>query len=185
MAHGHRRRGRKLSAGKLPLGTFFDQLETDKVARIEGTAVFLTRTRTEAPPLLLWHVRQNRCLYEDVLIVTVITALIPRVPVEDRFTVAEERPRVWRVLMRSGFMERLSLDDMLPALRDAGCGIDLDKVVYYVGHETIVRARPGQRRLGALTERLFAAMERNQAHLTDVFGLPSDRVVEIGRHIEL
>ena len=173
-----------LGASKQPIGVFFDALAANGVTRIKGTAVFLSRARDTTPPLLIWHVRQNGCLYEDVLIVTIVTALVPRIAPEDRFTVREERPRVWRVGIKSGFMERLSLDDLLPALKDAGCAIDLDKVVYYVGHETIVRAQTG-RRLSGFTEHLFASMERNQAHLTDVLGLPNDRVVEIGRHIAL
>ncbi len=173
-----------LGASKQPIGTFFDALEADKVTRIKGTAVFLSRARDSTPPLLIWHVRQNGCLYEDVLIVTIVTTLIPRVAPHERFVTKEERHRVWRVVIKSGFMERLSLDDLLPALKDVGCAIDLDKVVYYVGHETIVRARTG-RRLNGFTEHLFAVMERNQAHLTDVLGLPNDRVVEIGRHIAL
>ena len=164
---------------------FFDKVDADKVQRVDGTAVFLTRVRKDVPPLLLWHVRQNRCLYADVLIVTISTTLVPRVNPKDRFTVTQEHPRVWRVFLKNGFMEHVCLDDMLPALKNAGCAIDMDKVVYYVGHESVVRAPAGRRMLNSLSESLFAAMERNQAHLVDVLGLPADRVVEIGRHIEL
>ncbi len=164
---------------------FFGRLEADGVQRNEGTAVFLTRTRKDAPPLLMWHVKQNRCLYADVLIVTITTALVPRIEAGDRFKVKQECPRVWRVSMRNGFMEHVCLDDVLPALKDAGCNFDMEKVVYYVGHESVVRAPRGRRILNSVTEQLFAAMERNQAHLVDVLGLPTDRVIEIGRHIEL
>ena len=174
----------ELGASKQPIGTFFDMVAAQGVPRIKGTAVFLSRARDTTPPLLIWHVKQNGCLYEDVLIVTIVTALVPRVAARDRFSIKRERPKVWRVVIKSGFMEHLSLDEWLPALEDAGCTFDMDKVVYYVGHETIVRATEG-RRLNGFTEHLFASMERNQAHLTDVLGLPNDRVVEIGRHIAL
>ncbi len=175
----------RLGATAQPIDVFFGGMEKDKVARIPGTAVFLSRARDSTPPLLIWHVRQNRCLYEDVLIVTVSTALVPRVASSERLTIKQECPKVWRVLLRNGFMEPMRLDDLLPALTSAGCDIDMAKVVYYVGHETIVRGPPAHRLLGGFTEQLFASMERNQAHLTDVLGLPNDRVVEIGRHIEL
>jgi KUP system potassium uptake protein len=174
-----------LGATTTPIGVFFDRIEAEKTARVEGTAVFLTRSREGTPPLLAWHVRQNRCLFDDVLIVTIVTTLVPRVSSRDRFAIKQERPKVWRVVIKNGFMDRLSVDDMLPALKDARCDIDMEKVVYYVGHESIVRAQSGHRKLSGFTERLFAAMERNQAHLTDVLGLPNDRVVEIGRRIEL
>ena len=175
----------RLGATTQPLDSFFDGLERDGIARPEGTAIFLSRARDTTPPLLLWHVRQNRCLYTDVLIVTIATALTPRVAPDKRFEVIEERANVWRVLIHSGFMEKLSLEDLLPALRAKGHDVDMAKVVYYVGHETIVRGEGVKRVLPRWVEKIFAAMERNQAHLTDVLGLPSDRVVEIGRHIEL
>ena len=174
-----------LTASSEPLDKFFGHLERDGVARVDGTAIFLSRARTTTPPLLAWHVRQNRCLYKNVLIVTIGTALTPRIAQSERFEIEQELPGVWRVLVNYGFMERLNLDALLPVLKDRGCEIDLDKVVYYVGHETIVRAKREDRQLPLWMERLFAGMERNQAHLTDVLGLPCDRVVEIGRHIEL
>ncbi len=177
--------GRRLGASATPLDAFFDGLRADNVARVPGTAVFLTRTREATPPLLDWHVRQNGSLYENVLIVSTSTALVPYVSKPDCFRLNQVRPKAWRVQVRTGFMERLSLDDILPALKGAGCDFDLDKVVYYVGHETIVRAEPGHRLLDGVTEHLFAAMERNQAHLIEVLSLPADRTVEIGRHVEL
>ena len=168
-----------------PLDRFFADLEKDGIARPDGTAVFLSRAHDTTPPLLAWHVRQNRCLYKDVLIVTVVNELTPRVPPGDRFEVKLECPSAWRVLYHVGFMERVSLEDALPALEAKGLKLDIETVVFYLGHETIKRAEPDKRRLHAWTERIFALMERNQAHLTDVLGLPSDRVVEIGRQIEL
>ena len=168
-----------------PLDAFFARLQREGIARPEGTAVFLSRSRDATPPLLSWHVRQNRCLYRNVLILTAINELVPRMSPEDRFEVRQESPRAWRVLYRVGFMERIDVDKALPELKAEGCDFDLDRVVFYVGHETIRRADKGKRRLGTLTENVFAMLERNQAHLTDVLDLPSEQVVEIGRQVEL
>ena len=175
----------KLFAKSPPLDRFFAEIDADGLCRPEGTAVFLSRARDATPPLLVWHVRQNRSLYKDVLIITLVNELVPRVAAADRFEAKQECNRVWRVLYHVGFMERVDLEEALPSLEDKGLKLDLAKVVFYVGHETIKRARPDKRKLHAWTERTFAMMERNQAHLTDVLGLPSERVVEIGRQIEL
>ena len=177
--------GKVLLASTETVEDFFARIACEEVARVEGTAVFLTRARKTAPPLLIWHVRQNRCLYRNVLIVTVVTDLVPRVRDADRFEFAEEMQDVWRITYHCGFMERPDLDGMLPALAAEGCSVNLDTRVYYVGHETIVRGKGDRRRMNAWAERVFEVMERNQAHLTDVLRLPPDRVVEIGRHIEL
>ena len=177
--------GKVLTQSTETVPAFFARIEAEKVARIEGTAIFLTRARKTVPPLLSWHVRQNRCLYKDVLMVTVVTDLVPRVVEADRFEIVEELPSVWRIAYHCGFMERANLDEMLPALKAKGCNIDLEQRIFYVGHETIVRGKGDRRRMSLWAERVFAVMERNQAHLTDVLGLPTERVVEIGRHIEL
>ena len=175
----------ELFARAPPLDQFFADLAKQGVSRPEGTAVFLSRANDTTPPLLAWHVRQNKCLYQDVLIVTIVNELVPRVAAADRFEAKLECTDVWRIIYHVGFMERLDLEAALPSLEAKGLTIDLDQVVFYLGHETIKRAEPDKRKLHAWTERVFAMMERNQAHLTDVLGLPSDRVVEIGRQIEL
>ncbi|HTZ70319.1 MAG TPA: KUP/HAK/KT family potassium transporter [Acetobacteraceae bacterium] len=167
------------------LQAFFADLARDGIARPPGTAVFVSRARTATPPLLAWHVRQNRCLYASVVIVTIISELIPRVPPGQRFDVKRELEGVWRVTLHNGFMERLHLQDLPSALRGQGCDLDPSKVVYYLGRWTILRAPKGKRRLSLFAETIFAAMDRNQAHLTDVLGLPCDQVVETGRHVEI
>ena len=45
-----------------------------------GTAVFLTRTTRDVPPVMVWHVRHNRALHERVFILNVTTELVPYVP---------------------------------------------------------------------------------------------------------
>jgi KUP system potassium uptake protein len=73
---------------------------------------------------------------------------------------------------------------VLRTAHTGGCGIDLSDVTYYVGHETVV-PNEGVKRLPRWLEALFAAMQRNSAHVSDYFKLPRDAVVEIGREIAI
>jgi KUP system potassium uptake protein len=50
--------------------------------------------------------------------------------------------------------------------------------------ETVVRREDGLG-LPAWQGRLFAVMERNAVHVSDVFSLPTDQVVEIGRQVAI
>jgi KUP system potassium uptake protein len=70
------------------------------------------------------------------------------------------------------------------ASKSLGCTVNLSEVTYYVGHETVVGQEDGLG-LPAWQETLFAMMERNAAHVSDFFSLPSDQVVEIGRQISI
>jgi KUP system potassium uptake protein len=44
----------------IPIDTFMAKLEQDRVPRVPGTAVFLTRAMRDTPPVLVWHVRIRR-----------------------------------------------------------------------------------------------------------------------------
>ena len=57
-------------------------------------------------------------------------------------------------------------------------------VVWVVVHETVT-ARVDGKGLPHWQEALYAAMERNAAHVTEYFRLPGDQVVEIGRQIAI
>jgi KUP system potassium uptake protein len=81
-------------------------------------------------------------------------------------------------------MEHPDIPVLLQSSSNVGCTIDLSDVTYYVGHETVVHREDGMA-LPHWQEVLFALMERNSAHVTDFFRLPSESVVEIGRQIAI
>jgi KUP system potassium uptake protein len=62
--------------------------------------------------------------------------------------------------------------------------LNLDDVVYYVGHGTIVPSDEA-RGLAKFQQSLYIAMERNSVHVADFFRLPNDNVVLIGRRIAI
>ena len=111
-----------------------------------------------------------------------MTEPVPWIPDDQRISLEQLAPNFWRTTVRYGFMERPDLPRVLQKLKMGGCAIDLTDVTYYVGHETVMAAVDG-RGLPHWEERLFAAMERNAAHVTEYFRLPDDQVVEIGRQI--
>jgi KUP system potassium uptake protein len=151
---------------------------------VPGTAVFLTRTMRDTPPVMVWHVRHNRALQEHVLAITTRVEPVPWIADGKRATVAQEAPGFWRASVRYGFMERPDIPRLLAQLKERGCTIDLADVTYFVGHETVTRRQDG-RGLPRWQEELFAFMERNASHVTDYFNLPGDQVVEIGRQIAI
>lgn len=174
---------RSLHETLVPVGRFMAQLKASGVPRVPGTAVFLTRTTSDTPPIMVWHVRRNRALHERVLALTVETRSIPWVKATDRLSMEEVAPNFWRAAARYGFMERPDIPALLRRAKAGGCGIDLDDVTYYVGHDTVVgRERHG---LGSFQRRLFALMVRNSMQVSDFLRVPSESVVEIGRQIAI
>ena len=60
-----------------PVDAFMANIADRRIPRVPGTAVFLTRTRTDVPPLMVWLVKHNRALHESLFVLTIITESVP------------------------------------------------------------------------------------------------------------
>ena len=47
------------------------------IPRVPGTAVFLTRTERDTPPVMVWHVKHNRALHEHLFVLRVEILPVP------------------------------------------------------------------------------------------------------------
>jgi KUP system potassium uptake protein len=174
----------RLQEQVVPVAAFMASIAEGQIPRVPGTAVFLTRTQRDAPPVMVWHLKHNRALHERLFILTVDTEPTPWVAPSERLAVKEIVPHFWRASARYGFMERPDIPALLRAAHERGCAVDLADVTYYVGHETVT-PRDDAKALPRWVEAVFGTMQRNSAHLTDYFRLPPDAVVEIGRQISI
>jgi KUP system potassium uptake protein len=171
-------------AEQTPTETFVAELQSGRIARVHGSAVFLTRAKEDTPPVLSWHVRKNRSLHEYVLALTLTVVSTPRVEPNERVTVTREADKYWRAEAQYGFMELPDIPAVVAECKAKGAEIDLADVTYYVGHETFVPREDGKG-LPLWQEALFAVMGRNAARISDYLRLPCDNVVEIGREVEI
>ena len=168
----------------VPVPQFMQDVKAKNIPRVPGTAVFLTRTERDTPPVMHWHVRHNRALHQHLFVLRVEILPRPWVASRNRMSIEQVAPNFWRAEARFGFMERPHIPELLATGKSLGCTVDLDDVTYYVGHETVIGREDG-RGLPAWQEGLFAVMERNAVHVSDFFSLPNDQVVEIGRQIAI
>ena len=168
----------------VPIDTFMAGLKEKKIPRVPGTAVFLTRTKIDAPPVMIWHLRHNRALHEKLFVLTVTIEQVPWINDSERLTFTQIAENFWRGSARYGFMERPDIPALLRRAHEGGCALDPADITYYVGHETVVPSEDAKA-LPRSVEAIFALMERNSAHVSDFFRLPRDQVVEIGRQIAI
>ena len=87
----------RLQETVMPIATFMAQIAEGRVPRVPGTAVFLTRTERDAPPVMVWHLKHNRALHERLFVLTVGTEAVPWM--EERFAPNFQRncaPLLWR-----------------------------------------------------------------------------------------
>jgi KUP system potassium uptake protein len=175
---------RRLKEALEPIGDFVARISASGMARVPGTAVFLTRATEQTPLVLAWYVRHIRSLHEHVVILRIETLPVPWSRPAGRMTIDSLAPGMWRGSARYGFMERPDVPALLREAREKGCDVDLDDVTYFIGHETVI-PRAAVKGLPRWIEAPFAFMQRNAAHATDYLQVPHNAVVEIGREVEI
>jgi KUP system potassium uptake protein len=176
--------GLRLEQESIPVKDFTAEVLSSDIPRVPGAAVFLTRTSRDIPTVLQWHLKHNRALHEQVMVLTVNTASVPWIDEEKHLSVTALAPNFWRAAAVFGFMERPDIPALLTTALGHGCTIDLTDVTYYVGHVSITHREDGKG-IPRWLEAIFGALERNSIHVGDVLRLPQDKTVELGRQIAI
>ena len=120
-------------------------------------------------------------LHEKVLLLTVETALTPRVDEGRRLSLTDCGGGFQRAVLRYGFSESPDVPEALAGLKTKG--FDPARAAWFPSRQTLIPSRrPG---MPIRQERLFAAMVRNSQSPMSLFKLPVNRVVELGSQIEI
>jgi KUP system potassium uptake protein len=191
----------------LPLELFLPDIAKRRPQRVPGMAVFLTSAPGGAPPVLLHHLKHNKVLHEKVMLLSVMGHEVPQVPESDRVRCRDLGEGFYEVMAHYGFMETPDVPSVLQSLalqaRDGGKKIPVEIMAtsFYLGRETLIpvsgrrkaktpRAAPavdGGPAMPAMArwrKKLFILMTRNAQSATAFFGLPPNRVVELGAQIQ-
>ncbi len=172
----------------LPLDLFIADVQKRPPVRVPGTAVFMTSNVGSAPPVLLHHLKHNKTLHERVVLVSMVTEEIPRVSRKDRLSVRELGAGFYQVVGRHGFMQTPHVPALLGSLPEGAIpGPRLEKSVmdttYFLGRETLLPSGPSK--MATWRKKLFIVMARNAQTASSFFGLPPNRVVEMGAQLQL
>jgi KUP system potassium uptake protein len=193
----------------LPIDLFLSDIGNRKPVRVPGIAVFLTSVRGGAPPVLLHHLKHNKVLHEKVILLSVMAHEIPQVDVTERVRYRELGEGFSEVVANYGFMETPDVPGVLQSLTlESGEGrqlrVEVMATSFYLGRETLIptdRRRKGGTSVTARAvpsadtgpprpvmarwrKKLFIVMARNAQSATAFFGLPPNRVVELGAQIQ-
>ena len=181
--HGVGAMHRRNAAAAQQPGEFFARLRSDNVARVPGTAVFLTRLGKAIPPVIVNYVKHVRSLQKTVIALTISFEEVPRVRSEDRVRVEEFDDGFWHVTVHFGFVEIPDLPAVLALAEKDGVPV-LEKASYFIERGDLSN-RKHRNLLSRWRMALFSFMSRNSAHAIDRFKISSSALIEIGRRIEL
>jgi KUP system potassium uptake protein len=159
-------------------------LRRRKIARVPGTAIFLSRMTELVPPQVVQHAEQFGALPETVIALTMTFADTPRVASDKRLELEEVFPGFWEMTVHYGFVEVPDLPAVLRTAKIRGCPVELARAVYFSTRDRVIRDRKN-RHLWRWQVPVFSFLFRNSVRAVDIFNLPPQNFVEVSRQIEL
>lgn len=177
----------------LPVADFLTSLGRSPPHRVRGIGVFLTAEQNDIPLVLLHHLKHNQVLHQTVVLLTLLTEDVPRVPDGDRVATTGLSLGFYSVVARYGFMEEPDVPAVLTRAA-ASCSAtgnpaltnELSRTTYYLGRVTVIP--PTATKAGRMTRwrvKLFRLLKQNERSATLYFRIPANRVVELGTRVEL
>jgi KUP system potassium uptake protein len=182
----------------LPIDLLLSDFAAHPPVRVPGTAIFLTSATGIAPSVLLHHLKHNRSLHQRVILLSMVTEEVPQVDAGHRLESASLGEGFWRVVGHYGFMESPDVPALLTQMDEVEspevpARVFLTQSSFYLGRDTLIatpaprarRSPGGPRPMSYWRRVLFIVMTRNAQSATTFFGLPPNRVVELGAQIQI
>jgi KUP system potassium uptake protein len=168
----------------LPIDMFLTDLAAIKPPRVPGMAVFMSSNPNGVPIVLLHHWKHNQVLHETVVLLSVISENQPEVPATERIVFTDLGQGFYHLAAHYGFMQTPNVPDVLRrAAAQYAVPYAPGKTSYYLGRETLLATKKSG--MHTWRKMLFAFISRNSRSATQYFGIPPDRVVELGMQIDL
>jgi KUP system potassium uptake protein len=181
---------KRIQAHELSFETFLDnvakhsEVKEHDVKRVKGTAVYMSSNPKATPPALLHNIKHNRVIHEDVVILSVKTTnKQPYVSNEERVEMETLGNGFYRIILHYGFKQSINIPQALKLVDEPGLQLKPMETSYFLGSERVLPTSKGE--MPAWRDRLFGFMSHNQQKATAFFGLPPNRVVELGAQIRM
>jgi KUP system potassium uptake protein len=181
-------RGTNLLAQKtrrteIPLDTLIRSFEKKPPHSVPGTAVFLTSAPQFAPTALLHNLKHNKVLHQNNVILTIVIADMPRIPLHDRVTITPVSSSFTLVALRFGYVEEPNVPKALAIARKHGWQFEIMSTSFFLSRRALKpAAHSGMPRW---QDRLFIWLARSASDATDFFQIPTGRVVEVGTQVTI
>ncbi len=179
---GRRRTLRTLTQSQMPVAELL-KIQSDETSPPEGTMVFFTGDPRGVPFVGKHRWLRDRAERERVVLLTLEPAGRPRVPDGERVTIEALGPRLFRIVARFGFMERVSIGPVFRACEARSFDLDDDETSFFYADPRIVRADAAS--VSPVQRGVFAFLLRNARTLPEDVKIPASRRIRLGIDVPL
>jgi KUP system potassium uptake protein len=180
-------RGKRLidtreNEGAMTLAELGKSLAKSKVARVDGTAVYLTANPQGVPGTILHNLKHNRVLHARNIVLSIRTASVPHVANEDRYTYVKVDENFARVTLHYGFMETPDVpNDLAQAIPAKDAPMNVMSTSYFMGKSVLSASK--DEGLPLWQDIILIFLQRNAYNPAEFFGIPSNRIVALGGQV--
>jgi len=168
---------------RMPTEIILKDIERYKLVRTPGTGAFLSVSPFGTPITLLHLLKHTESLPKRVVLMSVTSANTPYVDQGERLVITDLGQGFHRLIAAYGFMETPNVPEILEIATERGLDLDAFSTTFYVNRETLLST--GKADMALWRKGLFAFLSRNAWNVTTYFGIPPNRVVELGSQVEL
>ncbi|MBA3499608.1 MAG: potassium transporter Kup, partial [Deltaproteobacteria bacterium] len=167
-----------METGTIPDELFLADIAETRLPRVSGTAVFMSSGTDGMPNVLLHHVKHNKVLHKQVVLLSIMTENVPFVIGNSALEVRELGNGFFRVLARVGFMQQPNVPRILTRCEKYELIANPSDTTYYLGRQSLLTT--GKTKVAKWRKMLFGFLAHNSKSPTAFFNLPPNRVVELG-----
>jgi KUP system potassium uptake protein len=173
----------KISEGSIEVENFVASL-SNKNNRIPGTAIVMTSNPGKTPGVLLHAVKHFRNVPGKLGLLTICTDRVPEVQNEDRIQITNLGNGIFQIIVHYGFMENPDMQQIIQLIgKTENCFATIQNISFILGRVTLVMN--GGSGMSWLGKWVFAILTRLSLNPTMFYGIPPNRVVELGTQIVL
>jgi KUP system potassium uptake protein len=181
-AKGRKLLHRQLKQGDIPIQLFIKSA-SGSAARVPGTAIFMTSQADGVPHALLHNLKHNKVLHERSIFLKVAIHDVPYVDEEKRVEVEALGEGFYKIILHFGFMQDMNVPEALKAIDRCGLPFKMMETSFFLSRQTPLTSTVHG--MAIWREKLFAWMMRNAESPMEFFGLPPNRVVEMGSQVKI
>ena len=128
----------RLAVHRRSMEDFLADVDRHRVARVRGTAVFMTLSAEGVPPILLHHYQHTHTLHDQVVLLTIRSTDVPAVPDAERLSLEGMSRGFYRLTAVYGYMETPNVLNALRLAADCGLPVEPTRMSFFLGRESVL-----------------------------------------------